>query len=160
AYPYARLVDEGRARGRADREFEIEDTGVFARGHWDVTVEYAKASSDDILIRITITNRGDAARLHLLPTIWLGNTSGRGRLGAGDDAMGAAAAAGGGRVAIAQPTLGRFVLDCGGSPELLFTDNETNRERLWGVTSSSRFTKDAFHRRVIAGELDAVNPEH
>ncbi|HMG57750.1 MAG TPA: glucosidase, partial [Kofleriaceae bacterium] len=68
AYPYTALIDGNRARGRGDPELEIEDTGAFDRGYWDVTAEYAKAGPDDILIRITVTNRGDAARLHVLPT--------------------------------------------------------------------------------------------
>jgi hypothetical protein len=160
-YPYARLVDENRARSRADRELEIEDTGAFDRGTWDVTAEYAKAGPDDVLIRITIDNRGPAARLHVLPTVWLRNTWRWGRIGEGYDARGAIvrdpvpAFAG---VAITHPTLGRFRLDCAGSPELLFTENETNSERLWGVPSPTAYTKDAFHRRVVDGELGAVNP--
>jgi hypothetical protein len=156
-FPYARLVDENRRRGKADREFEIEDTGVFDRGYWDVFVEYSKAAPDDILIRITIVNRGDAAVLHLLPHVWLRNTWSWGRRGEGYDPMGSITRAPGG-VRIVQPTLGPFRLDVEGAPELLFTDNVTNAERLWGYSSASKFTKDAFHRRVIAGEGGAVNP--
>jgi hypothetical protein len=157
-YPYTRLVDENRARGKADRELEIEDTGVFDRGYWDVTAEYAKAGPDDLLIRVTITNRGPAARLHVLPTLWLRNTWRWGRQGEGYEARGSIARAGAASVRISQPTLGQFRLDCDGRPELLFTDNETNNERLWGVPSVSPYTKDAFHRRVIGGDTHAVNP--
>jgi len=156
AFPYARLVDESRARGKADRELELEDTGVFDRGYWDVMAEYAKAASDDILIRITVTNHGDAARLHVLPTAWLRNTWAWGRHGEGYDPKGQLARAGNG-VQISQPTLGAFRLDCDGRPTLLFTDNESNAERLWG-TPGPAYSKDAFHRRVIDRELAAVNP--
>jgi hypothetical protein len=111
-YPYARLVGENRARGKGDRELEIEHTGVFDRGTWDVTAEYAKAGPDDISIRITIENRGPAARLHVLPTVWLRNTWRWGRLGEGYDARGAIALAprdpAFASVAITQPTLGQF----------------------------------------------------
>jgi len=158
AFPYAGLVAGNRARGRADRELEIEDTGVFERGYWDVMAEYAKAGCDDLLIRITITNRGDAATLHVLPTVWLRNTWRWGRQGEGYDPAGRIARAGEASVVISQPTLGRFRLDCAGQPALLFTDNETNSVRLWGVPAYSPFTKDAFHRRVVGGELGAVNP--
>jgi hypothetical protein len=158
AYPYSELVDGNRARGRGDRELEIEDTGVFERGYWDVQAEYAKAAPDDILIRITVTNRGDAARLHVLPTVWLRNTWRWGRTGEGYDPSGRIERAGAASVRIEQLTLGRLRLDCDGEPALLFTDNETNSERLWGVPACSRYTKDAFHRRVVGGDLAAVNP--
>jgi hypothetical protein len=158
AYPYAELVDGNRARGKHERELELEDTGALDGGAWDVTAEYAKAGADDVLIRITITNRGPAARLHVLPTAWLRNTWSWGRHGEGYDARGELARVGAASVRIAQPTLGHFRLDCDGAPELLFTDNETNSQRLWGTPGASRFTKDAFHRRVIDGERAAVNP--
>jgi mannosylglycerate hydrolase MGH1-like protein len=158
AYPYEQLLAESRARGKADRELEIEDTGVFDRGYWDVTAEYAKAGCDDILIRITITNRGAAAQLHVLPTVWLRNTWAWGRHGEGYDPRGAIEHVGAASVRISQPTLGHLRLDCDGHPTLLFTDNETNTARLWGTSGASRFTKDAFHRRVIDGDVQAVNP--
>jgi len=157
AYPYAQLVEENRRRGKGDREFEIEDTGVFERGYWDVTAEYAKASPDDVLIRITIQNRGPAARLHVLPTAWLRNTWRWGRHGEGYDPKGLIEHVGAASVRISQPTLGHFRLDAGDHPEFLFTDNETNTERLWGSPGASPFTKDAFHRRVIHGDTHAVN---
>ena len=158
AYPYAELVDGNRARTRRDRELEVEDTGAFDHGYWDVTAEYAKASPDDVLIRITITNRGQAARLHVLPTVWLRNTWSWGRQGEGYDARGRIARVGEAGIRIEQPTLGPFRLDCDGEPALLFTDNETNAERLWGAPNASPYTKDAFHRRVIDGAAAAVNP--
>ncbi|HEX3764814.1 MAG TPA: glucosidase [Kofleriaceae bacterium] len=158
AYPYAALVDGNRARGRGDRELELEDTGVLDAGHWDVQAEYAKAGPDDILIRITVTNRGGAAKLHVLPTVWLRNTWRWGRHGEGYDPRGLIASGGAASVRITQPTLGRLRLDCEGEPALLFTENETNAERLWGVPAVMPYTKDAFHRRVVGGELAAVNP--
>jgi hypothetical protein len=111
-YPYTRLVEENHRRGRADREFELEDTGVFDRGYWDVFVEYAKAAPDDVLIRITVINRGDAAAtLHVLPQVWLRNSWAWGRTGEGYDAKGTIQRAGPGSVAIRQPTLGEFQFD-------------------------------------------------
>ena len=159
AYPYAQLVDENRRRGRADRELEIEDTGVFDRGYWDVGVEYAKGSPDDILIRITVTNRGPAtAKVHVLPQLWLRNTWSWGRHGEGYDAMGAITRIGPSSARCEQPTLGQYRFFADGCNELLFTDNETNYERLYGVKGAHRWTKDAFHRRVVEGDEGAVNP--
>src|SRR5262245_18797493 len=107
-YPYARLVDENRARRKADRELEVEDTGVFDSGYWDVTAEYAKAAPDDLVIRFTIDNRGPAARLHVLPTVWLRNTWRWGRQGEGYDGRGSIEPIGPASVRISQPTLGHF----------------------------------------------------
>ena len=157
-YPYGRLVDENRRRGKGDREFEIEDTGVFDRGYWDVLVEYAKAAPDDVLIRITVVNRGDApATLHVLPQVWLRNSWAWGRSGESYDPKGTIRQDGRG-VRIEQPTLGAFRFEAEAAPELLFTDNETNTQRLWGLPSATPYTKDAFHRRVVDGEGAAVNP--
>lgn len=158
-YPYARLVDENRRRGRSEPEFEIEDSGVFDAGYWDVFVEYAKASPDDVLIKLTIANRGAAAAtLHVLPQLWLRNTWSWGRSGEGYDAMGWIERDGDAALQAFQPTLGHMRLDAEESAPLLFTNNETNQERLFGATSASKFTKDAFHRRVVDGERTAVNP--
>jgi hypothetical protein len=158
-FPYAKLVEENRKRGRKDREYEIEDTGVFERGHWDVLVEYAKATPEDILIRVTVANRGtERASVHLLPTTWLRNTWAWGRQGEGYDPKGTIERAGPASVAITQPTLGAYRLDAEGDPQLLFTDNESNSQRLWNTPSASPYVKDAFHRRVVGGEGGAVNP--
>ncbi|HEY0192190.1 MAG TPA: glucosidase [Kofleriaceae bacterium] len=158
AFPYEQLLAENRRRGRGDREFEIEDTGVFERGYWDVTAEYAKAGCDDVLIQLTIQNRGPAARIHVLPTAWLRNTWSWGRKGEGYDGKGSIVRLSDSAVRLVQPTLGHFVLHSNGAPTLLFTDNESNAERLWGAPGASSFTKDAFHRHVIDGEAGAVNP--
>src|SRR5205807_5585403 len=138
-FPYARLLEESRRRGRHEPEFELVETGAFDAGrYFDVLAEYAKAAPDDILIRVTVANRGpEAARLHLLPTLWFRNTWSWGsayeegrwprpRLGqTGPDTVEADHA-----------TLGRFRLVAapgpdGELPPLLFTENETNRERLF-----------------------------
>jgi hypothetical protein len=157
AYPYARLVEDNRRRGRDEPELELEDTGVLERGYWDVLVEYGKASPDDLAIRITVANRGERASLHVLPTAWLRNTWSWGRHGEGYDPKGRIERIAAGAVRIAQPTLGTFRLDADAPVEWLFTENETNAERLWGVASASAFTKDAFHRRVVEGDGAAVN---
>ena len=159
-FPYTQLVEENRRRGKQEPEFEIEDTGVFDHGYWDVFVEYAKAGPDDILIEITVANRGDRAQtLHLLPQLWLRNTWSWGRHGEGYDRMGAIDRISPTAVRATQPTLGNFRLDLETPAELLFTDNETNYQRLFG-SPGPRFAKDAFHRRVVAGEGAAVNPAH
>ena len=159
-YPYARLVEENRRRSRREREFELLDTGIFdERRYFDVTVEYAKAVPEDTLIRITVANRGpEAAALHLLPTLWFRNTwawdhgAKRPRLAR--------------EIQAAEPTIlashpdmeAPYRLVCEGEPELLFTENETNAERLFGTSNVSPFLKDAFGEYVIHGRREAVNP--
>ena len=164
-YPYARLVEENRTRGKLAREFELADTGIFDESrYFDVTVEYAKASPDDILIRITIANRGpESATLHVLPQLWFRNTWSWGRNGEAYPPRPRLAADGPSRVAAEHGTLGRFVLDVdpgpgGLVPELLFTGNETNDERLFGTPNTSPWVKDAFHAYVVSGRAAAVNP--
>ncbi len=159
AFPYAQLVDENRRRGRAQPEYELIDTGVFAEHrYWDVLVEYAKASPEDILVEITITNRGpDPAPLDLLPTVWFRNiwswqpVAQRPALSAGRD---------GGHVFILveEPREARRYLYCPPDAELLFTDNESNCARLFGAPNPSPWVKDAFHDVVIHDRRDAVNP--
>jgi hypothetical protein len=164
-FPYAPLTEENRRRTRRDPEFEVLDTGVFdGDRYFDVFAEYAKASPDDVLIRLTVVNRGpEPATLHLLPTLWFRNTWSWGRTGEGywprgritrHDATSLAArhaSLGSFRLAIETPA--RFP-----PPVLLFTENESNFERLWGVPNPSPYVKDAFHRHLIAGEAGAVNP--
>ncbi|HEU4641142.1 MAG TPA: hypothetical protein VFS44_01720 [Gemmatimonadaceae bacterium] len=165
AYPYARLVAENRRRGRADPEYELLDTGVFDDDrYFDVIAEYAKGAPDDILIRITIENRGAApARLDLLPMLWFRNTWSLGRGGDGYWGRPSLAATGPTSVLATHQTLGQYRLESepvrgAAPPELLFTENETNYERLYGAPNGSPFVKDAFHDYVIAGRADAVNP--
>jgi hypothetical protein len=163
-FPYGRLVEENRRRGKHDPEFEIADAGVFEGGrYFDVFVEYAKTSPDDVLIRITVANRGpEAARLALLPTLWFRNTWSWGRTGEGYWAKPRIAAEGGNVLVADHEDLGRVRLVAEGrpvAPELLFTENETNAAGLFGSTNTGPCVKDAFHEYVIAGRSDAVHPE-
>ncbi len=159
-FPYGRLVDENRRRGKHERELELADTGVFADGrYFDVTIEYAKASPDDVLIRITVANRGpEAATLHVLPTLWFRNTWSWGRKGEGYWAKPTLARQPDGTIAAEQDSLGRYRLAVEGTPELLFTENETNVERLYGGPNPTPYVKDAFHEYVVHGRTEAVNP--
>ncbi len=160
AFPYERLVNENRARTRNDPEYEIADTGVFDNSrYFDVQVEYAKQDFDDIVIRIEVANRGHkAADLVLLPTLWFRNTW---RWGLTEEPPEKPALRRQDRNSIeaTHSTLGNFVLACEGTPELLFTENETNTERFWNWAGQNRFYKDAFHRYIISDEKNAVNPQ-
>ncbi|MEO8431290.1 MAG: glucosidase [Acidobacteriota bacterium] len=163
-FPYRRLVEENRRRGKKDRELELEETGIFDGGrYFDVTAEYAKTAPDDVLVRITVTNRGpDAAGLDLLPTLWFRNTWSWGRTGEGYWSRPRIAAEGRSAVVAVHESLGRFRLDAEEepvSPEWLFTDNESNVARLFAVPNPSPWVKDAFHAFVVAGDRGAVNPE-
>jgi hypothetical protein len=159
AFPYEQLLEENQKRTRQDPEFELLDTGVFAENrYFDVLVEYAKAASEDILIRITAFNRGpEAAPLHLLPTLWFRNTWAWG----GDvrEARAKRNASGAGLIFIEaqQADYGKRWLIAEGEPEVLFTENETNSELLYGVKNRTPYTKDAFHAYIIHGKKDAVN---
>jgi hypothetical protein len=156
-YPYRKIVETNRSRTRDELEYELIDTGVFDEDrYFDVFVEYAKESPEDLLIRVTIHNRGpEAARLHVLPTLWLRNTWS----GEGGDTKPVLREGDSGTIRASHEALGDYTLLCDRKPELLFTDNETNAARLWGQPNSSRFVKDAFHEYLVAGRLDAVNPE-
>ncbi|HXV61596.1 MAG TPA: glucosidase, partial [Vicinamibacteria bacterium] len=159
-YPYTRLVEENRRRGKDAPELELVDTGVFDGGrYFDVGVEYAKASPDDILIRITVSNRGpEPAALHLLPTLWFRNTWSWGRTGEGYWPKPRLAARDRSTVEALHDSLGSYTLSVAEGAELLFTENETNAERLFGSPGSSPFVKDAFHEYVVRGRSEAVNP--
>jgi hypothetical protein len=160
AYPYADLIEKNRQRDRRQREYELLDTGVFEGDrYFDVVVEYAKASADDLLIRITATNRGpDAAHLHLLPTLWFRNTWSW-DVGAPRPRLRVAASRTGWHVIEAEhATLGRRWLSVEGAAELLFTENDSNKQRLWGVPNTSAYVKDAFNDYVIGNRHEAVNP--
>ncbi len=160
-FPYAWLVGENRRRGRRDPEFELVDTGIFDGDRYiDVVAEYAKATPDDLLLRITVTNRGpDPAPLHLLPTLWCRNTWSWEPGAARPRLRRVPAAAGTACILVEDPELGEsYRLYCEGDPDLLFTENDTNLRRLYGVENPSPFVKDAFHEYVIHGQAGAVNP--
>jgi hypothetical protein len=165
AFPYDRLVAENHRRTRADPEFELIDTGIFdGDRYFDVTVEYAKAAPEDILIRISATNRGpEPAPLHLLPTLWCRNLW---AWGIGEPRPELIAETGPARrgdpwrlVRASHPDLGEYRLACSGDPVLLFTENDTNFERLWRVPNRTRYVKDGIHETVVGGAAGAVNPE-
>ena len=165
-FPYATLVDENRRRGRLEREFELTDTGIFdSNEYFDVFVEYAKAGPNDILIKITAHNRSaKSAPLYLIPQVWFRNTWAWGRSGEGYTIKPRISMLTPDRFLMVHPQLDPFVLLL--DPQLkvskttpVFTDNETNAERLFGRENTSAHVKDAFHRYVVDGEVDAVNRE-
>ncbi|MCC7179161.1 MAG: glucosidase [Acidobacteria bacterium] len=159
AFPYADLVEENRRRGRGAPEYELADTGIFDDGrYFDVFVEYAKGDPDDVLIRVRVHNRGpEDAQVRVLPTVWFRNTwswdTGGARPwlarldGAGEGCQ---------VVALDDPAYGQRWLYCEGAPELLFTENETNTERLYGVGGGG-FYKDGINDAVVSGRFQAVN---
>ena len=155
-FPYQDLVETNRRRSREEFEYELLDTGVFDEDrYFDVFVEYAKAEPEDLLIRITVYNRGpESAVLHLLPTLWFRNNWSW-EQNVPKPSLGQIA---GGTIRAAHPQLGDHTLSCEGGPELLFTENESNASRLWGQANPSPYVKDAFHEFVISGRTDAVNP--
>jgi hypothetical protein len=162
AYPYGQIIEENRRRDRHAPEYELIDTGIFdGDRYFDVVVEYAKASPDDILIRITATNRGpDRAPLHLLPTLWFRNTWSW-DAGAPRPRLRESASRPGWRAIEAEHVnLGRRWLSVEGAAELLFTENDTNKQRLWGVPNGSAYVKDGINDFVVHGKHDAVNPAH
>jgi hypothetical protein len=162
-FPYQQLVEENRRRSRLDPEYEILDTGVFDQNkYFDVFVEYAKNAPDDILIRITVSNRGsEPATIHLLPTVWARNSWIWGCLHEGCEIKPYIAKSGPASVDVDHESLGKLRLVAeprGDQPQMLFTENETNFQRLFNAPNAARFVKDAFHRYVVNGETDAVNP--
>jgi Mannosylglycerate hydrolase MGH1-like glycoside hydrolase domain len=161
AFPYAQLAEENRRRDRRAPEYELLDTGVFDEDrYFDVTIEYGKAAPDDILIRITATNRGpEPAEIHLLPTLWFRNTWSWDRASERPAVRAAAPCDGHATIETDHDTLGARWLYCQDAPTLLFTENETNGQRLWGVPNPGPYVKDGINRYVVDGQKDAVNPE-
>jgi len=158
AFPYGQLV-EGNRRGKNEPELELIDTDVFDDDrYFDVVMEYAKATPEDILIRITAHNRGpEAAELVILPTIWFRNTwswdpnAERSVLSKEADAVGAA-------IRLEERRYGKRWLFCEGAPELLFTENESNNQKLFGIPNRSPYVKDGINNYVVGGEPEVVNP--
>ncbi len=160
AFPYAQLRDENAKRGRTGREYELVDTGIFdGNAYFDVVVEYAKREVDDLLIRITVTNRGsESAPLHLLPQWWYRNEWSW-RAGTPRPRI-AETAADSGVLLADHATLGkRWLFSDGGAIETLFTENETDYERAWNVKSPSPYVKSAIDRYVREADVEAVNPQ-
>jgi Glycosyl hydrolase family 63 C-terminal domain len=159
AYPYNELIETNRRRGRDDWEYELLDTGVFNQDrYFDTFVEYAKAGPTDILIQIRVANRGpEAAVLHVLPTLWFRNTwtwwpdqpKPSLRQMPGENTV---------AIETSHSELGGFLLHCDGNPRLLFTENDTNNERIFGTPSATPYVKDGINNFVVAGMQEAVNP--
>lgn len=160
AFPYTQLVEENRRRGRQGSEFELLDTGAFAQErYFDVFIEYAKASPEDILIQIKIINRGpETKRLHLLPTLWFRNIWSWG-LDCLKPEMKISQSNNLSVIEASDSTLGNRWLYCNDSPELLFTENETNLERLFNLKNVSPYVKDGINDYLVSGRKDAINPE-
>ena len=164
AYPYANLVETNKARSRNEMEYELLDTGVFDDDrYFDVFVEYAKDSPEDMLIRITVCNRGpEPAELHVLPTLWFRNDWSAWIAGPAEKPTlrKIEGPAGASAIAAMHPVLGPYYLYAEGDVPLLFTENETNYERLFpGQPNDSPYVKDAFHNFVVHGQAGAVNPD-
>ena len=171
AFPYDRLLDASRQRPREQGEFELADTGVFDGGaYFDVQAEYAKDGPDDTLIRVTVTNKSPAGSprrpLAVLPTLWFRNTWSWGWPAEESPGRPSLRQTAPGRVRAEHSSLGAFWWEADAAagpagpvaPTLLFTDNDTNGQRLFGAPNPRPWVKDAFHRYVIEGETGAVNP--
>ena len=166
AFPYADLVETNRRRSRNEFEYELLDTGVFHEDrYFDIFVEYAKAGPEDILVRITAANRGpDAAELHVLPTLWFRNDwsawiAESNRVAEKPNLKQIKAPAGVSAAAATHPELGEFILSCEGEVPLLFTENETNHQRLFpGQMNESPYVKDGINDCVVQRNPNAVNP--
>ena len=158
-YPYRDLVETNRRRSREEFEYELLDTGIFNEDrYFDVFVEYAKENPEDILVRITVHNRGpEAARLRVLPTLWFRNTW-TWAWSDDDHRKPELREARPGAIRATHHEIGDYWLYCDRFPELLFTENESNAQLLWGEPNASPYVKDAFHRYIISGRSEVVNP--
>jgi len=160
AYPYNDLIETNKRRGRNDLEYELLDTGIFSENrYFDVFVEYAKASPTDTLIQITVCNHGpEAATLHVLPTLWFRNSwtwwpdQPKPSLAVATGKEGMAT------ITASHVDLDTYFLQCEGNPQLLFTENETNNERVFGTPDTSLYVKDGIGDTIVAGRQNAVNP--
>jgi hypothetical protein len=165
-FPYSLLVEENRKRGKDEGEFELLETGAFDEDrYFDIVAEYAKEAPNDVLIRITVANRGpEAAEIHVLPTLWFRNTWSWGRTGEGYWPKPRISQIQRDVLLAEHQSLGRFRLAAGRGPEgklptFLFTDNETNAARLFRAPNLSPYVKDAFHEYVIRKRREALNAE-
>jgi len=158
-YPYEDIVITNKKRTRSEREYELIDTGVFDDDrYFDVFIEYAKAAAEDVLIRIRVHNRGpEDARLRLLPTLWYRNTWSWVPGGIKPTVTESTAFAHP-TIQAAHPNLGNYYLVCEGADELLFTENETNKERIFGVPNTSPYAKDGINNYIVKDQPDVINP--
>ena len=161
AYPYSDLIETNRRRTRNDMEYELLDTGVFNQDrYFDVFVEYAKLSPEDILIQISVSNRGpEAAKIDVLPTLWFRNTWTWWPGTPKPSLKQVSGASGSQAIAASHAQLGERYLYCEGDVPLLFTENETNNQRLFGKPNNTPFVKDGVNEYVVHGNHNAVNPE-
>ena len=162
AFPYDDLVRTNRQRTRNELEYELIDTGIFEDDHYfDVFVEYAKESPENILIRVTVFNRGpEPATLHVLPTLWFRNVW-RGRQGVSRPVLQKVPTGADNRViSISHPEIGDRFLYCDGAAGLLFTENETNNERLFQTPNPTPYVKDGFNDYIVHGQEGAINPQN
>lgn len=162
AFPYDDLIQKNKARGRTDQEYELLDTGIFDQDrYFDVFVEYAKSSPEDILIEISVYNRSlEAAQVHVIPTLWFRNFwSWNGK----DHRPGLEAiqilSEQYQSVRVSDSKLGRWSFNCEGNPLLLFTENETNKERCLGIPNTSAYVKDGINDYLVHGKKEAINPD-
>ncbi len=167
-FPYADLVVENKRRGLSDFEYELADTGIFAENrYFDVFVEYAKADPNDIIVKFTVTNRGpESASCYLLPTLWFRNTwswgydagpmgdvPGKPKLWQKEEAPGSKV------VEADHPSAGKYYLYAENPRDLLFSENETNKARIYAKPNDNPYVKDAFHRYLINHQAEAINPD-
>jgi hypothetical protein len=162
AYPYEKLVTTNQSRSRYEFEYELLDTGVFDQDrYFDVFVEYAKESPEDILIKITVFNRGpEPASIHVLPSLWFRNVWSWKKNIKKTELLQSAGKTSPLAIKVAHPELDDYFLFCEGNPALLFTDNETNTERLFGTPNQSPFVKDGINNYIVHGSKEAVNPKN
>ena len=160
-YPYEDLVRTNHGRTRFELEYELIDTGVFDDDrYYDVFIEYAKEDPEDILIQISVHNRGpNGATLHVLPTLWFRNTWSWSQPTPRPELKVGPGGKRGSLITAAHADLGTRYLYCEGSVPLLFTENETNHERIHGAPSRTPYVKDGIHHCVVQGNLEAVNPD-
>ncbi|RPD47979.1 glucosidase [Hymenobacter sediminis] len=157
AFPYRKLVKENARRTREQSEYELLDTGIFSKGrYFDVFIEYAKAGPDDILIQITVHNRGPKrASVQVLPQLWFRNTWSWGY----DDTRPVVRELEPGTALAEHPSLGAYHLFCDQTPQLLFCENETNGARLYNLPADGLHFKDGINDYIIDGKVDAINAE-
>src|SRR5947207_3311122 len=160
-YPYSHLVETSRRRSRQEFEYELLDTGVFDQDrYFDVFVEYAKESPEDIVIQISIHNRGpEPAELHVLPTLWFRNQWSWHGSPERPSMQQIAATQAVSVVKTVDDKLGERHLYCDGEVPLLFTENETNTQRIFGVPNRTPYVKDGINNYIVHGQEGAVNPD-